>query len=229
MSDVDRDIVSQYFAHIADNGFPCIAAKAALAASQIKVFVADHLGCPKDDRDILEHVYEFVDAYRSSKEFYHSAVVIFKGPEACTEETFDKLLWTRLQALSDLDAERYAWDSRVDNDPNSPNFSFSLKEEAFYIIGLHGNSSRKARQFRYPTLIFNPHEQFQKLRAQQKYLPMRSAVRKRDLKLSGSINPMLADFGESSEVFQYSGKRYDRSWQCPFKAQGKVNKEGPTS
>jgi len=47
---------------------------------------------------------------------------------------------------------------------------------------------------------------------------MKNIVRKRDVALSGSINPMLQDFGAASEVYQYSGMQYDSTWQCPFKA-----------
>jgi FPC/CPF motif-containing protein YcgG len=28
---------------------------------------------------------------------------------------------------------------------------------------------------------------------------------------------MLEDFGEASEVYQYSGRQYDEQWQCPLK------------
>lgn len=212
-------IVDAYLDFISDKNFPCIAAKAALSEHQIRTHVAGHLACPKDDVDILNFLYQFVDLYRAvEKKSYHSAVIIFEGPESCPEEVFDSLLWQRLQAISDLDTRQHGWDGRVTKDVSSPDFSFSIKAEAFYVIGLHNNSSRKARQFKYPALVFNPHEQFEKLRASNKYIPMKEAVRKRDIKLSGSINPMLADFGESSEVFQYSGRQYDNNWKCPFVA-----------
>ena len=211
-------IIEEYLDFIRDKDFPCIAAKAALSENQIKTMVAEHLACPKDDVDILKFLYQFVDVYRAAKKFYHSAVIIFKGPEKCPEEIFGDMLWKRLQAISDLDASQYAWYRRVEKDVTSPGFSFSIKEEAFYIIGLHANSSRKSRQFKYPALVFNAHEQFEKLRASNKYVVMKEAVRKRDIKLSGSVNPMLADFGESSEVFQYSGLQYESNWKCPFAA-----------
>jgi FPC/CPF motif-containing protein YcgG len=217
-NEATKAIIEEYRAYIGNKDFPCIAAKAALSEDQIQIRVAEHLACPKDDADILEFLYQFVDVYREAKKLYHSAVIIFKGPESCTEEIFDSLLWKRLQAISDLDAMQHSWDPRVEKNTASPDFSFSIKEEAFYVIGLHPHCSRKARQFRYPALVFNPHEQFQELRASNKYSPMKEAVRKRDIKLSGSVNPMLADFGEISEVFQYSGLRYDRNWQCPFVA-----------
>jgi FPC/CPF motif-containing protein YcgG len=219
MNDImTNQIIEEYLDFIRDKDFPCIAAKAAVAENQIKIFVADHLAYTKDDVEILNFLYCFVDEYRAAEKTYHSAVIIFKEPEECSEEMFSNLLWKKLQSISNLDAAKYAWDRRVEQDVASPAFSFSIKEEAFYVIGLHVNSSRKSRQFKYPSLVFNPHDQFEKLRASNKYTAMKDAVRKRDVKLSGSVNPMLADFGKSSEVFQYSGLRYDSNWKCPFAA-----------
>lgn len=215
---VNDTIVAEYLDFIRDKDFPCIAAKAALAEDQIQTLVVDHLACPKDDADILKFLYQFVDVYRAAESSYHSAVIIFQRPQDCPEEIFSDLLWKRLQSISDLDAAQYGWDRRVEKDTTSPAFSFSIKEEALYVIGLHQNSSRVSRQFKYPAMVFNPHEQFEQLRASNKYAAMKEAVRKRDVKLSGSVNPMLADFGESSEVFQYSGLQYDSNWKCPFVA-----------
>lgn len=209
-------IIEDYLTHIGNKTFPCIAAKTALAKEQIHCMVAEHLACPIDDSVIVQFLYDFVDEYRRSRNLYNSAVVLFKGPEECDEEMFDNLLWQRLQAISNLDAVNYKYDSRVDADPESPKFSFSLKEEAVYIIGLHPMSSRKSRQFRHPALVFNPHGQFEKLRQTNKYNRMRQVVRSRDLNFSGSVNPMLADFGEESEVFQYSGRNYNKNWKCPL-------------
>ncbi|HYC87403.1 MAG TPA: guanitoxin biosynthesis heme-dependent pre-guanitoxin N-hydroxylase GntA [Chryseosolibacter sp.] len=217
-------IIAAYFDFIRNRGFPCVAAKAALSENRIKALVAEHLACTNDDAVILQFLYDFVEVYRSSTELYHSAVIIFKGPGNCGEEMFESMLWQRLQAISDLDAKRHSWDRRVASAASSPDFSFSIREEAFYVIGLHLNSNRKARQFQYPALVFNPHEQFERLRASNKYIPMKQTVRKRDMEFSGSVNPMLADFGESSEVFQYSGVQHDSTWKCPFVAKHENSK-----
>jgi FPC/CPF motif-containing protein YcgG len=211
-------IPENYFAFIADAGFPCIAAKAALARDQVRILVCDHMACPKDDVAIIEFLHSFVDQYRLSTELYHSALLIFKNPTQCSEKEFDHLMWQRLQKISDLDALQFSWDTRVGSDPAKSDFSFSIKEEAFYVIGLHPGSSRKARRFQYPALVFNPHAQFEKLREAERYSAMKQAVRKRDVIFSGSVNPMLADFGLSSEAFQYSGRLYDKDWKCPFKS-----------
>ena len=210
-------IKKEYFSYVESKDFACIAAKAALAKKQIQCFVADNMACPKDDSNILNFLYKFIDDYRNSNELYYSAVVIFKGPGFINDEMFDKLMWQRLQALSDFDSTNYNYDLRVDADPSSSNFSFSLKEESLFIIGLHPANSRPLRRFSYPALVFNPHLQFEKLRQSGKYEKMKHVVRKRDIAFSGSINPMLKDFGDASEVYQYSGRKYDNTWQCPLK------------
>jgi len=46
---------------------------------------------------------------------------------------------------------------------------------------------------------------------------MKQAIRKRELNLQGSINPMLSDYGNASEARQYSGRVVEKDWRCPFK------------
>ena len=209
-------IIGLFLEHLRTKEFPCVAAHDAAAKDNIRIYVAHHMACPADDRDILQFMYSFIDAFQSVKEGFHSAAIIFRGPQTTNEEQFETMLWQRLQSLSDLDALRYPYDKRVSADPVSPQFSYSLKEEAFYVLGLHPASSRKARQFDYPVLIFNPHAQFEKLREENLYHKMQNIVRKRDEIYSGSINPMLADFGNAPEVIQYSGRHHASDWKCPL-------------
>ena len=230
MFDLERDpIIEDYLAFLNDKAFPCIGAKTSLSKGQLKCMVAPHMACPKDDQYILQFLYNFIQAYRNSTELFHSAAIIFRQPAVANEEMFDALLWQRLQALSDLDAETYGYDERVNPVPTSSFFSFSLKEEALFIIGMHPSSSRLARRFKYPTLVFNPHAQFEKLRETNRYEKMKSTIRKRDIAYSGSVNPMLEDFGESSEVYQYSGRKYDIHWQCPLKLNHESDKDNPAT
>ena len=216
-TDEKKWIQQQYISYLENKDFACIGAKAALAKRQVQCFVADNMVCPKDDPDILNFLYSFIDTYRSSDTLYYSAAVIFKGPRFISDEEFDISMWQRLQSLSDFDSINYEYDHRVDHDPASSNFSFSLKEESLFIIGLHPASSRLLRQFSYPALVFNPHFQFEQLRQSGKYEKMQRVIRNRDIAFSGSINPMLKDFGDASEVYQYSGREYDETWQCPLK------------
>jgi uncharacterized protein len=214
----NQSYIEDYFDFLGNKEFPCVAARAALTRNHIRVFVADHMACPKDDAAILQFMYSFVEEYRNTDSFFHSAVVIFKGPETTDEVLFEQMLWQRLQSIANIDAQHHGYDKRVSNDPNSKDFSFSIKEEAFYIIGLHPQSSRMARQFKYAAMVFNPHQQFEELRKTDRYKKMQKIVRQRDTVYSGSVNPMLKDFGQSSEVFQYSGRNYaNLPLECPLK------------
>jgi uncharacterized protein len=54
------------------------------------------------------------------------------------------------------------------------------------------------------------------LREMGSYHTVRDKIRDRDTQLQGNINPMLEDFGESSEAKQYSGRKVGEEWKCPF-------------
>lgn len=213
---VKENIIEEFREFVSQSEFPCVAARAAVTKNQVECFVAGHMACPASDQQILEFIYQFVDTYRDSDQTFRSAIIIFSQPTDINETMFDMLLWERLAALKRLDEQLYAHDSRVDSDPVSSNYSFSLKEEAFFVVGLNPGSSRPARQFNYPALVFNPHQQFEILRRRNQYSKLQNIVRKRDLAYSGSINPMLSDFGAASEVYQYSGVKHNEDWVCPF-------------
>lgn len=216
MSLNNEKIEKKYRDFINDKSFPCIGAKASQTKKQSWCLVAGNMGCPAHDAQALEFIYHFIDEFRNSGGGFYSAAVIFNGPLEITESMFETFLWQRLQSISDLDAKQYRYDQRVSSDPLSAEFSFSLKEEAFYIIGMHAASSRPARRFQYPALVFNPHIQFENLRQSSKYENMKRVIRKKEMAVSGSINPMLNDHGVSSEIVQYSGKNYIEPPECPL-------------
>jgi FPC/CPF motif-containing protein YcgG len=210
-------VIREFYRFIGDNAFPCVAAKGALSRKHLPCLVSEHLAYADDDQHILRFVYDFIGAFRQSRESLYSAAIVFMRPEISGEEMFDHLLWQKLQSLSTLDAGRFSYDSRVSADPGSPDFSFSLGGEAFFVIGLHPASSRAPRRFKYPAIVFNPHVQFETLRKMKRYEKMKRIVRQRDMRFSGSINPMLSDFGNQSEARQYSGRAYSHGWECPLK------------
>ncbi|MEP6713532.1 MAG: guanitoxin biosynthesis heme-dependent pre-guanitoxin N-hydroxylase GntA [Ferruginibacter sp.] len=209
-------IIKSFHSFLTSNTFPCVAAKDAVAKDNILIMTASHLACPADDKAILDFIYTFTQAYRKAGKGFHSAAIIFKEPGNINEIMFDTFMWQRLKALREIDKKNYNHDSRVADDPASPAYSFSLMEEAFFIVALHPGNSRPARRFKYPTLVFNPHAQFEEMKKSTGYEKMKTIVRRRDMAMSGSVNPMLTDFGEASEVYQYSGQVYDEKWECPL-------------
>ena len=211
------EIITQYLDHISSMEFPCIGAKASVIKGQNKVFIAENICCPNDDVAIIDFLYTFVNNLRKDQSLFHSGSILFKEPKHLTEDEFEKFLWMRLQALADLDAINYKFASGVAENPESAEFCFSLKEEPFFVLTMHANSSRESRKFEYPVLVFNSHTQFEMLKESGVYNKMQVIIRKRDLDFSGSVNPMLSNFGERSSAFQISGKKYNSDWKCPFK------------
>jgi FPC/CPF motif-containing protein YcgG len=212
---------SLLFAHIEGANFPCVGAKAALARGTLEVLACDRIDSAWDDVRIHDALLTFAAAYKREKTLFRSFAVIFEGPADLDESAFEAALWERVQSLSDKDVWRgQDYDGRVSADPANPHFSLSFGGEAFFIVGLHPHASRPARQFERPALVFNLHDQFEQLRAEDKYETMREKIMVRDEAIAGSRNPMLARHGEASEARQYSGRAVDRDWKAPFTYRG---------
>jgi FPC/CPF motif-containing protein YcgG len=202
---------------ISDSRFPCVGAKSALARGQLKILVGHSLASAWDDLRIHAELLDWVKAYRLDGSGLRSLVVAFEGPERLSEKQFEQLMWERLQSLADKDDwRRQPCDSAVSADPDDPEFGLSLGGAAFFVVGLHPGASRPARRAPRPTLAFNLHDQFERLRHQGVYDRMRDKIIERDVALAGSPNPMLARFGESSGARQYSGRAVGDDWRCPF-------------
>ncbi|HEX4641042.1 MAG TPA: guanitoxin biosynthesis heme-dependent pre-guanitoxin N-hydroxylase GntA [Chthoniobacterales bacterium] len=193
--------------------FPCLGAKAAFHSDSQTLRVFDELGSAESTKALADALYDF-----SPSSEYATFVAIFERPDNIGEIEFEELLWKQLRLLHEHDAARFDWDPTVAADPNDPHFSFSFGGQALYVIGMHPHSSRQARRFPCPTLVFNPHAQFERLRAEGKWPRMQEAIRERDRHLQGTINPMLTDFGVQSEARQYSGRVVEEAWRAPFPA-----------
>jgi uncharacterized protein len=207
---------------VTDFAFPCIGAKAALNSAAVSFGFYERLATGASTKNLARDLESFTRRTRGRPvSELATMIAVFRGPFDLDELEFEKLLWSQLQKLHDMDRPQSAWDARVSSDPNAPQFSFSFAGQAYYVIGMHANSSRQARRFPWPTLVFNPHEQFEKLRDNGSWERLKRTIRARDYRLQGSINPMLADFGEQSEARQYSGRAVEKDWQAPFVATGK--------
>lgn len=202
---------------IEKSDYPCVGAKAAHARHSIEYSVAWNIESPGDDAAIAKQLQQFA-SQASPDALFVSLVVGFVESRRMSEVDFEKALWRRLQSLHDLDRTNFAWDPRVSNDPQSPDFSMSIGGKGFYVIGVHPNASRMARRFECAALVFNLHSQFEQLRADGRYVPLTKAIARRDIALSGAKNLMLAKHGESSEARQYSGRELRSDWRCPFRA-----------
>jgi uncharacterized protein len=203
--------------------FPCVGAKSALGKGDLRIVIAREISSDDEDARIHAALLAFIANYRLRPDLFQSFAVIFE-PAAMSEHEFEARLWERLQSLSDRDGSLgHPWDGRVAPDPSNPHFSLSFAREAFFVVGLHPGASRPARRFQAPVLVFNLHDQFERLRAEGRYEKLRDSILRRDLALAGTTNPMLSRHGDLSEARQYSGRAVDDDWACPFRAVAKQN------
>ncbi|MGE6696637.1 guanitoxin biosynthesis heme-dependent pre-guanitoxin N-hydroxylase GntA [Hyphomonas sp. NPDC076900] len=203
---------------IRSDSFPCVGAKSALARNELVVGLYEDITTPAHDIELREDLLGFIRNLDKTGPVVQSFTAIFRGPDTLSEAAFEKALWNRLQCLHNLDAVTGApWAEGTSPDPSSPHFSVSVCGEAFFVIGLHPGASRPARRFSHPALVFNSHDQFERLRTDGRFDQMKSIIREREKASAGSVNPMLTDFGERSEARQYSGRLVGDDWTCPFK------------
>lgn len=192
--------------------YPCLGARSVFNRDRATVVVLERLATEASTRALLRALTEFGRETDRSAGFA-SLVAVFRAAEIADEPEFEHLLWQQLELLHEADSQ--PWDPSVSDDPDNPHFAFSVGGTAFFVVGLHPQSSRIARRTPLPTLVFNLHEQFEELRASDRFERMRDTIRRRDTELQGSTNPMVADHGRSSEARQYSGRSVPEDWEAP--------------
>lgn len=202
---------------ISDPGFPCVGAKSALNKDRVRFASYRALGNAADAADLCARLHAFSEEFPDPGNVPVSFVVTFEE-QVADEAAFEAALWHHLQVMHEHDRTRFAWDATVANDPSQADFSLSIGGRAFFVVGLHPTASRLARRAPFPCLVFNFHNQFESLKASGKYQTMQAAIRARDVQLQGSVNPVLAAFGQASEARQYSGRPVDSRWRCPFQS-----------
>ncbi len=210
----DQSLKKAFRKFILDDDHPCIMAQSTLRSESLQVHALGDLHQSATIEHALNVIREYIRYAKKNPRLYASLALSFAYPAPGNEKEFEKVLWQFLQRIHAIDPE--PWDESVSADPTSENFSFSILGHAFYMVGMHPQSSRPARRFPQPVLVFNLHSQFDKLRKMKVYQKTRDRIRKRDKKKNGSVNPMLSDFGHASEARQYSGRKVDEAWKCPF-------------
>lgn len=213
-----RDIVDAIEEMVSHPEYPCLGARSVFRRSAVTMVVLDDL-VDTSAGGALDRLAASLGEYAAKVDpegDLVSFVACFRGPVPSDEREFESLLWGALQHLHERDEQ--PWADGVAADPDNPHFAFSLAGTAFFVVGLHPYASRVARRAPLPTLVFNLHAQFERMRADGRYQRMRDTIRRRDTDLQGSVNPMVGDHGESSEARQYAGRAVPPGWSAPFEA-----------
>jgi hypothetical protein len=197
----------------------CVAAKAAVTTGGYRFGYYPGFAPSEAIEGVARDLAAFVAERPSIHSRYATFVAAFEELGSGDERWFERNLWRILQRLHELDVRHNPYDPSVASDPANPQFSFSFAGTAFFIVGMHPNASRRSRRFFMPALAFNAHDQFHTARQTGDFERIVTAVRKRELRLQGSLNPELREFGTRSEARQYAGRATEDDWKCPFRPQ----------
>lgn len=217
-----REVNAAFRARILAPEFSCVAAKASMNTSTYALGCYAELGTEEATAALSVDLARFCADQDAMESDFTSFLAVFRAPDGMDERAFEERLWGQLRALHAADTAPYS--PEVSADPTDPKFGFSFAGRGFFVIGLHPGSSRVARAFPYPALVFNAHRQFQGLRDSGRFDRMQQTIRSRELKLQGSLNPNLANHGEAPEARQYSGRAVEPGWVAPFPAAARAGK-----
>lgn len=193
---------------------PCVMAQSVIADESVTINSYGNMNKERVIVKLFEDLKVYVNAQDQETKNFETFIAVFKRDKFLNELHFEDALWKLLKNLHEIDDKE--WDSSTSSDPEANDFSFSLHGTSFYIVGMHPMSSRFARKSPYTMIVFNLHSQFEKLREINRYERVRDLIRRRDKSYQGSINPTLADFGTHSEARQYSGRKVEENWKCPY-------------
>ncbi len=203
-------------AFVEHDDYPCVGAKSAIHRNAYRLGNYGPLASPEGIEQTTRDLQWFAATADEIDPHYATMLTVFDGPAIKDERHFESLMWKHLQGMNRIDALNYRWDPSVSIDPCDPDFSYSIGGSAFFIVGMHPAASRQARRFPYPTLVWNLHAQFERLREVGQFESFKAVIRQRDEQLQGSANPEQADHGDLSEARQYSGRPHAAEWRCPF-------------
>ena len=210
-----REVHSALRAFLHDPDYPCLGARSLVNQHSYRFGLYHELGEAGSTAGLAFDLHTFIEERPAIEGDFSSFIACFMEPKVMTAKEFEVLLWHQLSALHELDAEHYGWSDQVSSDPEDSRFSFSFAGHAFFVVGLAPLSQRWARRFPWPTLVFNDHAQFERLRREQRFERLKETIRGRDEKLHGHANEMLSDYGAHSEARQYAGRRVGPNWRCP--------------
>ncbi len=194
--------------------YPCVAAVAALHDAQLRVGLYSGLGSGVSSKKLASDLTRFKAEQTVTKLPYLSFWAVFDGVAPASEKAYEEAMWSELSLLSKSSPEAARWDPKFSSDPADKNFCFCFAGDAYFIVGMHPKSSRRARRFPFPSMIFNLFEQFETLG--DGYEPMVKTNRQRDRLFQGDVNPMVKRWADRWESIQFSGRENPPDWECPF-------------
>jgi uncharacterized protein len=214
---LQRDGDEHLRAWLASENFSCLGARTALRRHVLLTANIGPMAASATTSALHACVREFIADALDDEEDFATLVVQFDGPTIGSDAEFEVLLWSQLQDLHAADvAAGHAWAAGVSSDPSHRDFAYSVAGHPFFLVGMHPGAERVSRRSPTPSLAFNSHRQFDRLKQSGVYAGLQRRIRAREVRLQGSVNLLLADFGTRPEAVQYAGRSAGDEWACPF-------------
>ncbi len=221
------EITAEIRERILQKNYPCVAAVQSVLRGEYLVGIYGEFGSGRHWSKFRGDLFKFLEAVKKNDSRYLSFWAVFDRqdePAQDDETEFEKKLWRELSFLTSQEDREKDWAPEDISAPHDKGFCFSLGGEKLFVVGLHPKSSRLARQFSRPALVFNVFSQFEKFEKDGTYQALVNSIRQRDLKFQKSLNPMVVEHSEQWEGIQFSGKKNSQDWQCPFQFMSKKDK-----
>jgi FPC/CPF motif-containing protein YcgG len=213
-----KDINNEIRSLILQENYPCVAAIQSVVRNEYVIGTYGQFGTGTHWHKLRADLLNFLELQSSTQSRYMSSWAVFTAPNQSpdNEIDFEDKFWRELSLLSSEEERPVDWGKINSSDPNDPSFCLCLNGEKLFVVGLHPQSSRFARRFSRPAMVFNAFSQFETFEKEGTYPAMVKTIRQNDLKFQGSINPMVLAHGDVWESIQYSGRENPDSWKCPF-------------
>lgn len=195
-------------ATILSRSFPCLGGAGLIRSRNYRFAIYDELGVANSIGLMARDLTGFL-SLRNADEFPFTAfIAAFLNPAPADDVAFERAMWAQLEGLEALDAKTDHPPVRL-IDETDPGLVYGDRE--FFIVGMHPASSRWARRFSWPLLVFNALTHADEMRARGKHERMSQLVLGRDRILQGSDNPSL----HASQRDQFSGRAVEPGL-CPL-------------
>lgn len=219
------EVMDDFWSFIAGDGFSCTGGKATRNRMTFRSGFHGRQGTADAAKTMAAHLYKFHEERKSENPalpfLYCVYAAFFDGPEIESEKHAHDLVWQQLQALHDLDMEKYDYAEGVSSDVTSIDFSYSVGSERYMVPSLNPFASRLTRRYKRPVMVFIPREQFHHIYDNGIYKKMQEVIRAHDIKMQGTYNPMLDLHETSSDAVTFSGMAVKGPAECPFSAKNK--------
>lgn len=199
-----------------NKGYPCVAAIKTMQQKDYLCGYYGRFGMADSWKSLRHDLQLYIERQKATGSDYFTFWALFEKEDYISEDDFEAGLWKELSHLTSEEEKSRDW-LKDSTDPQDPKFTLNIAGESFFVVGLHPHSSRIARRFSRPALIFNLRRQFDSLRAANRFDHLKEVIRKREISLQGDVNPMVLKHDDKWESIQFSGKVNSDNWQCPFK------------